>query len=54
MHQTLAKMADPAWDAVQVTAKKVGEKIEPVLRKGLEPIFNIQAKAKDKIRSTFA
>ncbi len=46
----LDKAVTPAWAGMQTGAEKAGEKIEPVIKKGVTPIYEAKNKVKDKIR----
>ena len=48
---TLEKLAEPAWGTMQAAAEKVGEKIEPTIRKGVGPIYKAKNEVKAKISS---
>ena len=51
MVQTILKgLVDPAWEQMQKAAETVGTKIEPVIRKGIQPIFQLKETLKEKIK----
>ncbi len=51
--QTILKgLVDPAWTQMQKAAETVGTKIEPVIRKGIQPIFQLKETLKEKIKGT--
>ena len=50
--KAVAPLTPPAWDQCQKGAKAAGDKIEPVVRAGVEPILKAKEELKDKVRST--
>ena len=53
IYKAVSPLTPPAWKAAQDLAKKAGEKIEPVVKAGVEPILKAKEDIKDKIRCKY-
>ena len=47
---SIQKVADPAWGQMAKGAEQLGQKMEPKVKQGIEPILKVKEDVKQKIR----